>query len=336
MLRFATVSALAMATALPAFAQEVNLYSGRHYDTDLVIYERFTEETGIEVNVLDGSGDELQARIEAEGANSPADVFWTVDGGRLHRAVEAGIFQPSSSDVLEARIPADLRHPDGLFYGVTSRARVIYYNVENGKPDGVTTYEDLGREDLGHSVCIRTSSNIYNVSLMAEMVHVHGEDDAQAWAEGLKANLARDPQGGDTDQIRAVAAGECDLSVGNSYYWGRLQTSSNPADREVAATIRPIFPNQDGRGTHVNISGIGVVDGAPNPENAIKFIEFLSSPFVQSILADSNNEYPVVEDTVIAGPMRDWDDFKRSDTNVAEYGNNQAAAIAAWDRAAFP
>ena len=336
MLRFATVSAMALATALPALAQEVNLYSGRHYDTDLIIYERFTEETGIKVNVLDGSGDELQARIEAEGANSPADLFWTVDGGRLHRAVEAGIFQPSSSEVLEARIPADLRHPDGLFYGVTSRARVIYYNVDAGKPENVNDYEDLANEDLGLSVCIRTSGNIYNVSLMAEMVHVHGEDMAQAWAEGLKANLARDPQGGDTDQIRGVAAGECDLAVANSYYWGRLQTSSNPADRETAAKVLPIFPNQDDRGTHVNVSGIGVVAGAPNAENAIRFIEFLSSPFVQSILADSNNEYPVVEGSVITGPMRDWADFKRSDTNIADYGNNQAAAVAAWDRAAFP
>lgn len=336
MLRFATVSTLALATALPVMAQEINLYSGRHYDTDLIIYERFTEETGIQVNVLDGSGDELQARIEAEGANSPADLFWTVDGGRLHRAVEAGIFQPVESDVLNARIPADLRHPDGLFYSLTSRARVIYYNVENGMPEGVTTYEDLARDDLGLSVCIRTSSNIYNVSLMAEMVHVHGEEDAQAWAEGLKGNLARDPQGGDTDQIRAVAAGECDLAVANTYYWGRLQTSSNPADREAAAQVLPIFPNQDDRGTHVNVSGIGVVANAPNAENAVRFIEYLTSPFVQSILADSNNEYPVVEGTTISGPMRDWADFKRSDTNIADYGTNQAAAIAVWDRAAFP
>lgn len=336
MLRFATVSAMALATALPALAQEVNLYSGRHYDTDLAIYERFTEETGITVNVLDGSGDELQARIEAEGANSPADLFWTVDGGRLHRAVEADLFQPVESDILNERIPADLRHPDGLFYSLTSRARVIYYNAGAGMPEGVTTYEDLARDDLGLTVCIRTSSNIYNVSLMAELVHVHGEEDAQAWAEGLKSNLARDPQGGDTDQLRALAAGECDLAVANTYYWGRLQTSSNPADREVASKVLPIFPNQDGRGTHVNVSGIGVVANAPNAENAVTFIEYLTSPFVQSILADTNNEYPVVEDTVISGPMRNWADFKRSDTNIADYGTNQAAAIAVWDRAAFP
>ena len=195
--------------------------------------------------------------------NSPADLFWTVDGGRLHRAVEAGIFQPVESDVLNARIPADLRHPDGLHFSLTSRARVIYYNAEAGMPEGVTTYEDLARDDLGLSVCIRTSSNIYNVSLMAEMVHVHGEEDAQSWAEGLKGNLAREPQGGDTDQIRALAAGECDLAVANTYYWGRLQTSSNPADREVASKVLPIFPNQDDRGTHVNVSGIGVVANAP-------------------------------------------------------------------------
>lgn len=336
MLRFATLSALALAAGLPAMAQEVNIYSGRHYDTDLVIFDRFTEETGIKVNILDGSGDELQARIEAEGANSPADLFWTVDGGRLHRAVEAGIFQPVESELLNARIPADLRHPDGLYYSLTSRARVIFYNVNKGLPEGVSTYEDLARDDLGLNVCIRSSSNIYNVSLMAELVYALGEDAAQAWAEGLKDNLARAPQGGDTDQIRGVAAGECDLAVANSYYWGRLQTSTNPADREAASKVLPIFPNQNDRGTHVNVSGIGVVANAPNKENAVKFIEYMTTPFVQSILADQNNEYPVVEGTVISGPMRDWADFKRSDTNIADYGTNQAAAIAAWDRAAFP
>lgn len=336
MFRIATVSALALSTALPAFAQELNLFSARHYDTDFAIFEAFTEATGITVNLIEASGDELMARIESEGVNSPADLFWTVDAGRLHTAVERGLFQPTQSDILDAAIPAGLRHPDGLFYGVTTRARVIYYNVENGRPENVNSFEDLADPDLGLDICIRTSSNIYNLSLMAEIIEVHGEEVAEEWARGLLGNLARQPQGGDTDQIRGVAAGECDLAIANSYYWGRLQVSQNPADREAAARVLPIFPNQDDRGTHMNISGLGVLTHAPNPENALAFIEFLASPTIQSILADQNNEYPVVEGVGIAGPMRDWSDFKRSETNVAVFGVNQPAAISVWDRVGFP
>ena len=336
MLRAAAASAIALAMALPAFADEVNLYSARHYDTDFRIFEAFTEATGITVNLIEASGDELMARIQSEGVNSPADLFWTVDAGRLHTAAERGMFQATQSDALEERIPADLRHPDGLFYGVTTRARVIYYNVENGRPDNVSTFEDLGDPDLGLTVCIRTSSNIYNLSLMAEIIEVHGEEVAEEWAKGLLGNLARQPQGGDTDQIRAVAAGECDLAVANSYYWGRLQVSQNPADREAAARVLPIFPNQEDRGTHVNVSGLGVLTHAPNAENAIAFIEFLTTPVVQSILADQNNEWPAVEGVKVTGPMRDWADFTRSDTNIAVYGDNQAKAITIFDRVGFP
>ena len=336
MFRVATASTLALALALPVSAGEVNLFSARHYDTDFAIFEAFTAATGITVNLIEASGDELMARIEAEGVNSPADLLWTVDAGRLHTAVERGLFQPTQSAVLEAAIPEGLRHPDGLFYGVTTRARVIYYNVADGRPDNVSTFEDLGNPDLGLTICMRTSSNIYNLSLMAEIIEVHGEEVAEQWATGLLGNLARRPQGGDTDQIRGVAAGECDLAIANSYYWGRLQVSQNPADREAAARVLPIFPNQDNRGTHMNISGLGVLTHAPNPENAVAFIEFLASPTVQSILADQNNEWPVVEGVTIAGPMRDWSDFKRSSTNVAVFGTNQARAITVWDRVGFP
>ncbi|MGY6412289.1 MAG: extracellular solute-binding protein [Alkalilacustris sp.] len=336
MYRVAAVSTLALAVALPAHADEVNLYSARHYDTDFAIFEAFTEATGITVNLIEASGDELMARIQSEGVNSPADLFWTVDAGRLHTAVERGLFQPTRSDILEERIPADLRHPDGLFYGVTTRARVIYYNVENGRPENVTTFEDLGNPDLGLTVCIRTSSHVYNLSLLSEIIEVHGEEAAEEWAAGLLGNLARQPQGGDTDQIRGVAAGECDLAVANSYYWGRLQVSQNPADRETAARVLPIFPNQDDRGTHVNLSGLGVLTHAPNPDNALAFIEFLTSPTIQSILADQNNEWPAVEGVAVTGPMRDWADFTRSDTNVAVYGTNQATAINIFDRVGFP
>lgn len=336
MFRVATASTLALSIALPAFAQEVNLYSARHYDSDYALFEAFTAATGITVNLIEASGNELLERIQSEGANSPADLFWTVDAGNLQTAADLGLFQPTQSDSLNAAIPADLRHPDGLYYAVTTRARVIYYNVADGRPENVNTYEDLGNPDLGLDVCIRTSSNIYNLSLMAEMIEVHGEEEAEAWAQGLLGNLARDPQGGDTDQIKAVAAGECDLAVANSYYWGRLQASQNPADREAAAQVLPIFPNQDDRGTHVNVSGLGVLTHAPNAENAVAFIEFLASPTVQSILADQNNEWPAVPGVTVSGPMRDWADFKDSDTNVAVYGTNQAAAISLWDRVGFP
>lgn len=336
MLRLASVSAAALSLALPAFAQEVNLYSARHYDTDLALYEAFTEATGITVNLIEGSGDEIQARLEAEGANSPADVFVTVDGGRLHRAVEAGLFAPIESAVLEERVPEKYQHPDNLWFGLTARARVIFYNVESGLPEGLADYEDLADPAYDDMLCIRTSSNIYNVSLMAEIIDALGEEAAEAWAAGMTENLARTPQGGDTDQLRALAAGECQIAVSNTYYWGALKSSSNPADVAVADKVAFIFPNQDDRGTHVNISGAGVLTNAPNRDNAIAFIEFLVSDQAQKVLADSNNEYPVVEGVEIEGPIRDFTEFKASDVNVAVYGINASAATAVFDRAGMP
>jgi iron(III) transport system substrate-binding protein len=336
MLRFATVSVLALSIAAPVAANEVNLYSARHYDTDLVLYDAFTAATGIKVNIIEGSGDELQERLIAEGANSPADVFVTVDGGRLHRAVEAGLFQPVESALLEERVPEASQHPDNLWFGLTSRARVIFYRTADGTPDGVADYEDLGRADLGKTVCMRSSSNIYSVSLMAELIDALGEDASEAWAAGLKANFARDPQGGDTDQLKALAAGECDLAVSNTYYWGRLMSSSNPADVAVAQTLSFVYPNQDNRGTHVNISGGGVLKNAPNRDNAIKFLEYLVSDEAQQVLADSNNEFPIVAGVQITGPMKDYTEFKASGVNMSVYGLNAAGATSVFDRAGVP
>ena len=333
MLRLATVSALALSIAAPALASEVNVYSARHYDTDLALYDAFTAATGIKINLIEGSGEELQARLEAEGANSPADLFVTVDGGRLHRAVVADLFQPIESAILEERVPEAFQHPDNLWFGLTSRARVIFYRAADGLPEGVTTYEDLGRADLGKTVCMRSSSNIYSVSMMAEFIEVLGEEAAEAWAKGLAGNFARAPQGGDTDQIKALAAGECDLAVSNTYYWGRLLSSSNPEDVAVGQATAFLFPNQDGRGTHVNISGAGVLKNAPNRDNAVKFLEFLVSDQAQQVLADSNNEYPVVPGVQITGPIKDFTDFKSSGVNASVYGLNAAAATAVWDRA---
>ncbi len=336
MLRTATVSFLALATALPAVATELNLYSSRHYDTDFQLYEAFTAATGITVNLIEGSGDELQARIEAEGANSPADLLLTVDAGRLHRAEIAGLFQPVESAVLAERIPADLRHPENLWFGLTTRARVIFYSIENGLPEGVSTYEDLANPALEGEICMRSSSNIYSVSLLAELIDSLGAEAAEDWARGIGNNLAREPQGGDTDQIRAVAAGECAIGISNTYYWGRLKASSNPEDVAVADATAFIFPNQDDRGTHTNISGAGVLVHAPNKDNAIAFLEYLVSDEAQQILADGNNEYPVAPGVQITGPMAAHMDFRRSEVNASIFGVNAAEAVTIWDRAGVP
>ena len=239
MLRLSAASVLAITMAFPAFADELNLYSARHYDTDLQLYDGFTEATGIEINLIEGSGDELLARIQAEGANSPADILLTVDGGRLHRAVEAGVFQPVESDVLTERVPEALRHPDNLWYGLTTRARVIFYNAEKGLPEGIADYEDLADPAYEGMICMRTSSNIYNVSLMAELVEVLGEEAAEEWARGVGNNLARAPQGGDTDQIRAVAAGECDLAIANTYLLGSPEGLGESGKTTPSLTPRP-------------------------------------------------------------------------------------------------
>lgn len=336
MLRLATLAGAAFVLAFPVQANEVNVYSARHYDTDQVLYDTFTAQTGIRVNIIEASGDEVVARIQAEGANSPADILFTVDGGRLHRAVEAGLFQPIESAVLEERIPAALQHPDNLWFGLTTRARVIFYNRAAGLPEGVADYEDLADPAHRGTVCIRSSGNIYNVSLMAELIESLGEEAAEEWARGLAANLARPPQGGDSDQIKAVASGECLLGVANTYYWGRLMASSNPEDVAAAEAVGFIFPNQDNRGTHVNLSGMGVLATAPNRDNAIALLEYLVSDEAQQILADSNNEYPAVPGIAINGPIGAYTDFRSSGVNASVYGTNAARAVAVWDRAGMP
>jgi iron(III) transport system substrate-binding protein len=329
-------TALAAVLALPVSAAEVNVYSARHYDADLSIYEAFTKETGIEVNIIEGSGDELLERLLAEGTASPADILVTVDGGRLHRAMEAGLFRAVDSKVLTDRIPEARRHPDNLWFGLTTRARVIFYNRAMGPPEGLDSYEDLADPAFEGQICIRSSSNIYNVSLMAELIEVDGAEAAEVWAAGVARNLARAPQGGDTDQIKAVAAGECWIGVANTYYWGRLAGSENPEDRAAAEAVGIIFPNQADRGTHVNISGAGVLQNAPNPENAVRLLEYLVGDTAQRVLADSNNEYPVVASVAPSGPISAYADFKDSKVNAAIFGINAAAAIEAFDRAGMP
>ncbi len=338
-----SITRLSLAVGLLAFvpavsiaqAEEVNVYSSRHYDTDLALYDTFTEQTGIKVNLIEAKADELLNRLEAEGANSPADLLITVDAGRLWRAAEAGVLTPVESDILAESVPEKYRHPDNLWFGLSKRARVIIYNAENGMPEGLGSYEDLADPAYKGLVCIRSSSNIYQISLMAELLEVHGAETAEGWAKGVVANFARDPEGNDTAQIKAVAAGECGLAVVNTYYVGRLLASENPEDRAVGESVGVLFPNQDDRGAHVNISGAGVLANAPNRDNAVAFLEYLVSEEAQRLFADGNNEYPVVPGVVPAGPIKDFMDFKASEVNANVYGANATEATETYDRAGW-
>ena len=317
-----------------AFADEVvNVYSARHYDTDMAMYERFTEETGIKVNLIEGSSDALIERIKSEGQFSPADMLITVDAGRLWRAEKEGIFQPVDSAVLSERIPAHLRHPEGEWFGLSKRARVIAHKKDMALPAGFGTYEALADEAFRGQVCMRSSGNIYNLSLMASLIDAHGAPAAEAWAKGVVANFARTPQSNDTGQLKAVASGECTITIANTYYLGRLMASTKPEDKALMANLEIVFPNQDGRGTHVNISGAGVTKYAPNRENAIRFLEYLTSDFAQRLFAEGNNEYPISGPTT--GPVAALGEFKRDDLNVSVLGENQTEAVKVYDRAGW-
>jgi len=318
--------------SVAAQAGEVNVYSARHYDADRQLYDAFTAQTGIEVRVLEGSSDQLVERIRREGIASPADVLMTVDAGRLWRAEQAGIFQPVDSEILQQRIPAHLRHPQGLWFGFSQRLRLIYYNAEKVNPDQVATYEALADPALRGKICIRSSNNIYNQSLLAAMVEIHGAERAEQWARDLVANLARPPQGGDTDQIRGVAAGECDIAVANHYYYLRLLDSEDPAERAVARAVSVMLPGQDDRGVHVNIGGAGVARHAPNRENAVRFLEFLASDEAQRIFTGANYEYPVVEGVDIHQSLEQWGRVRLDTLTIEALGRSNPEAVRIADR----
>ena len=323
-----------------AVAEEVNVYSSRHYNTDQALYDEFTAATGIKVNLIEAKGDALIERMAAEGESSPADVFITVDGSRLARAVEAGLFQPINSDALNASVPENLRHPDGLWYGLSTRVRGIVYAKDKVDPGEITSYEDLADEKWNGRICIRSSSNVYNQSLVASMIASEGIEAAESWSEGIVANMAREPQGGDTDQIKAVAAGECDVAISNHYYLARLMSSNEAADQEVADAVGMVFPNQDGpdgegRGSHANVSGAGVAAHAPNKGAAVQFIEYLATPTAQAYFAEGNHEWPVVADVKLSPVLETWGEFKTDAVDVVEYGANNADALKAMDRAGW-
>ena len=332
---------IALALALlagPAMAQEqvLNLYSSRHYQTDEALYANFTKTTGIKINRIEGGEDPLIERIRNEGARSPADVLITVDAGRLWRAEQLGLFQPVKSALLESRIPANLREPSGLWFGFSTRARVIAYNKAKVKPDEIRNYEDLADAKWNGRVCMRSSTNVYNLSLLGAMIDHLGEAKAEAWAKGVRTNLAVEPKGGDTDQLKNVAAGQCDVTISNQYYYARLLRSSKPDEREIGEKIGIVFPNQSSWGTHVNISGAGVLKNAPHREAAIKFLEYLASDEAQRYFADGNNEWPAVASVKVDNPvLNKLGQFKRDQINVAVLGRNQPSSQKVYDRVAW-
>ena len=319
-------------SAAPAATEEVNIYSSRHYDTDEQLYAGFTKATGIEVNRIEGDADQLIERIKAEGRNSPADILITVDAGRLWRAEQAGVLQPIQSKVLDERIPASLRHPDGLWFGVSKRVRIIIYAKDRVQPDAIKTYGELADPKWQGRICMRSSTNVYNQSLVASMIAADGLEPTEQWAKGLVANFARSPQGADTDQIKAVAAGECDISVVNHYYLVRLIESDDPDDRAIAAKIGIVFPNQDGRGAEANISGAGVTVNAPDKANAIKFLEYLTTDQAQIYFTEGNYEFPAVPGVKLEPALARLGDFKTDPVNASEYGQNNAEAVMLMDR----
>ena len=337
-LNWLALLSVALAVPVSGLAQEkvLNLYSSRHYATDEALYSSFTKQTGIKINRIEGGEDSLIERIRNEGDKSPADVLITVDAGRLWRAEQMGLFRPVKSKVLESRIPSSYRHPEGLWFGFSARARIIAYDKARVKPGEIANYEDLANPKWKGKICTRSAGHVYNLSLMSSLVNYNGEAKTEEWAKAVAGNLARTPKGGDTDQLRAVAAGECDLAISNTYYYFRLLRSQKPDDRAVAEKIGVLLPNQANRGTHVNISGAGVLKNAPHKEAAVLFLEYLASDEAQNYFANGNNEWPVVPAVKTNNPvLGTLGKFKTDALNVGQLGKNQPTAQKIADRSGF-
>lgn len=323
-------SMLALALAVSAgaaFAEgELNLYSSRHYDTDERLYSDFTDATGITINRIEGNADELIARMEAEGDNSPVDVFLTVDTVRITRAKELGLLQPVESAILEASIPAYLQDEDNEWFAFSQRARILFYDktdIENPP----LTYQDLAKPEYAGKICIRSSSNVYTQNITAALVAHLGEDAVRDWAKAVVANFARDPQGGDTDQLRGIASGECDIAMSNTYYYARiLRKGDKSMSEDDIANIGWVFPNQNDFGAHMNISGGGVAKNAPNKENAIKFLEYLASEQAQQYFSAGNDEYPAVPGIGLAPSVAELGIFRPDAIALSDIAENIGAA----------
>ena len=329
------VTALApLALSVHADEKVLNLYSARHYQTDEALYANFTQQTGLRINRIEGKEDELLERIKNEGGNSPADVFLTVDAARLAKAHELGLFAPVTSKILDSRIPANLRTDD--WFAFSKRARVIVYNKTGIKVEEVQTYDDLANPRLKGKLCSRSGSHPYNLSLMASVIAHEGEAKAEAWARGMVANFARAPKGGDTDQIKAVAAGECGVALSNTYYVARLLRSTKPEEQKLMEKVGVVWPNQATTGTHINVSGGGMLKTAPHKEAAVRFLEYLASDDAQRYFADGNNEWPVVESVKVTNPaLEALGKFKADSLPVKNLAMYQIKAQMIFDRAGF-
>jgi iron(III) transport system substrate-binding protein len=337
-LRFLSVCALFLLFACPAFAAEpeVNIYSARHYEVDDTLYANFTKETGIQVNVINGNAPELVERIRREGDNSPADLFMTVDGGVLNSAKLAGILQPTSSAAIDKTVPSHLRDKDSHWVGLTTRARVIVHSKERVKPEQLSTYEDLADPKWKGRITVRPSAGMYDQSLLASLIALDGEEGAAEWVRGIVNNLARPPQGNDRDQAKAVAAGISDVCLMNTYYVGQMMNSKDSEEVRAVEQVSVFFPNQNTTGTHLNISGVGLVKSSPNKENAIKLVEFLLGLPSQKLLSEMNYEYPVNPDAETAPLLKSWGtDFKTQRLDFAVYGENNPKAIQIFNEAGW-
>jgi len=318
----ALAACVSLAGAQSAFAEgEVNLYSSRHYDTDELLYSEFTEQTGITINRIEGNADELIARMQAEGRNSPADILLTVDTSRLQRAKNAGVLQPLDSAVLEERIPANLQDADNEWFGFSQRARIIFYNKAD-VTEPPQDYLSLADPKYKDTLCIRSSTNTYNQTLLASIIENHGEAAARDWAAGVVANFARDPEGGDTDQLRALVSGECDIALSNTYYYARALRTEVEGVTGAKDQIGWIFPAQDAEGAHVNLSGGGLAAHAPNRENAVKFLEYLASEQAQIYFSAGNDEYPVVKDVPLSDSVTALGAFKADAVSLSAVAKN--------------
>ena len=312
-------------------SKELTLYTHRHYPSDQELFSQFEKETGITVNVVNASADELMQKMILEGNESPADVLITVDAGRLVRASNNDLLQPVKSSFLDSLIPSHLKDENGLWFGLTKRARVIAYAKDRIKPDELSTYENLASDRWKNKILIRSSGNIYNQSLMASIIANSGEEKAKIWGKKIVKNMARSPKGNDRDQVKAVVGGEGDLAIVNTYYIGKLLNSKNPEEVKAGESVGIFFPNQNDRGAHINVSGIGVAKYAPNKENAIKFIEYLASEKAQKVFATANFEYPVNPNVEPSDLLKSWGSFKEDNLPLTALGTNNKKAVLLFD-----
>ncbi len=313
----------------------VNVYSARHYDSDRLMYDAFEAETGIKVRLRESRGSTLLEAMKVEGASSPADLVISADAGILYRFQSAGLLQPLVSETLETVIPQNFREPDGHWFGLSKRARIIVYDPERLNEVQVDTYSDLAAPELAGEVCMRSSSNIYNLSLMADLIERLGADEAEDLARNIVQNFARQPKGGDTAQIQSVAAGECSVALTNHYYWVRLTQSGSDKDRDVAAKTKLSFPEQDADGTHVNVTAAGLAAHAPNRENAVRLLEWLATPAGQAMLVTETKEFPMLEGVELPAGLEDLPDFKQSSMTLSVFGKRQSEAQQVYDRAGW-